>query len=247
VDAWNVAAGLARTGGAGGAIGQAFQQAELDGANGIVRAEIAEGNHRQQAQSNAFQSQAGVNAFGFGQQAAGLDVSSGRNSQAADFQAKSAQYDAERNYASSIGGELAAMGAGGAVSVGAKPVGMEPMAMTGQLGRDMQKRAGFAENQFQSFLQSGQAKLQGAYGYGATASRFQSGDGAALMGRVAERSQGMGGFIPPGGFSGGVQDASAAAYGADGSLKPQNLAAPQQGNPAPQAQHPNLGMIGAQK
>jgi hypothetical protein len=124
---------------------------------------------------------------------------------------------------------------------------MEPMAMTGQLGRDMQKRAGFAENQFQSFVQSGQAKLQGAYGYGATAGRFQSGDGAALMGRVAERSQGMGGFVGPGKFSEGVQDASNAAFGGDGSLKPGNLTAPQKGNPAPQAQHPNLGMIGAQK
>jgi hypothetical protein len=154
-------------------------------------AERTEANLRQQAMSDALQGQSSVNAWGYGQRARGLEVSSGRNSQAADFSAKSAQYDAERNYATALGGELAAMGAGGAVSVGSKPAGMEPMAMVGQLGKSMKSQAEFAGSGFQSFVASGQQKLQGMYGYDALISMYRPGNGQALM-DSAQRNSGIG-------------------------------------------------------
>ena len=245
VDAYNTGRNLAQTAGNMGAAWNSGEKARFNGAQAKIIAGLNEANFQQQAAANALQSQAGVNAFGFGQQAAGFDVSSGRNSQAADFQAKSAQYDAERNYASALGGELAAMGAGGAVSIGSKPVGMEPMAMMGQLGRDMQKRAGFAENQFQSFVQSGQAKLQGAYGYAATAGRFQSADGGALMKQLVDGASSMGQLAVPGAGGNLVKRSSEMAFGSNGSVQP--LMSPQQGNPAPVTQSPNLSLIGGPK
>jgi hypothetical protein len=145
---------------------------------------LGEGNRQQQVGHDALQAQAGVNQFGFSQQGRGLEVSSGRNSGAADFSAKSAQYDAERNMATSLGGELAAMGAGGALSIGSKPVGMEPMAMTGQLGRGMQSRAEYAGSGFLQFVQSGQSKLQGAYGYEAMSQQYRQGNGEAELTRA---------------------------------------------------------------
>jgi len=142
---------------------------------------LAEGNRQQQVGHDSLQAQAGVNQFGFSQQGRGLEVSSGRNSAGADFSARSAQYDAERNMANSLGGELAAMGAGGALSIGSKPVGLEQMAMTGQLGRGMQARAEYAGSGFLQFAQSGQAKLQGTYGYEAMAQQYRQGNGEAEL------------------------------------------------------------------
>jgi hypothetical protein len=146
-----------------------------------VLARLGESNIRQQAMHDAMQGQLGVNAFGYSQSAKGLETSSGRNSAAADFSAKSVQYDAERNYAQQLGGELAAMGAGGAVSVGSKPVGMDGMAMTGQLGKGMRSEAEFAGKGFQAFVKAGQERLQGMYGYNAMMQQYRPGDGAALM------------------------------------------------------------------
>jgi hypothetical protein len=176
-----------------GAGAAAFQidSTRLEGGIGRTMAERTEANLRQQAMSDALQGQSSVNAWGYGQRARGLEVSSGRNSQAADFSAKSAQYDAERNYATALGGELAAMGAGGAVSVGSKPAGMEPMAMVGQLGKSMKSQAEFAGSGFQSFVASGQQKLQGMYGYDALISMYRPGNGQALM-DSAQRNSGIG-------------------------------------------------------
>lgn len=165
-----------------------YGSTELEGGISRTMGERTEANIRQQAMSDALQGQSSVNAWGYGQRARGLEVSSGRNSQAADFSAKSAQYDAERNYASALGGELAAMGAGSAVSVGSKPVGMEPMAMVGQLGKSMKSQAEFAGSGFQSFVASGQQKLQGMYGYDALISMYRPGNGQALMDRAQDHA-----------------------------------------------------------
>jgi len=207
-----------------------------------LQSSLSDGNIRQQAQHDAFQGQAGVNSFGFGQQAAGLDASSGKNSAAADFSAKSAQYDAERNMATSLGGEMAAMGAGGALSIGSKPVGMEPMAMTGQLGRAMQQKAGFAESGFQAFVKSGQDKLQGVYGYSAMMSQYRPGDGAALLSRVAAGATMT--FNPTNNLERSAADAIKQTYGADGSLKPTELVSSQNGKPPANPKHPHIGLIG---
>lgn len=176
-----------------------FQILSQDLSGGVERAmaERTEGNIRQQAMSDALQGQSSVNAWGYGQRARGLEVSSGRNSQAGDFSAKSAQYDAERNFATALGGELAAMGAGNAVSVGSKPVGMEPMAMVGQLGKSMKSQAEFAGNGFQAFVASGQQKLQGMYGYDALISMYRPGNGQALMDRAMQHSSSGGALINP--------------------------------------------------
>jgi hypothetical protein len=181
--------------------------ANLDLGTTKALGESTERNIRQQAMSDALQGQAGVNSFGYGQRARGLEVSSGRNSAAADFSAKSAQYDAERNMATSLGGELAAMGAGGALSIGSKPVGMEPMAMVGQLGKGMKGQAEFAGSGFQAFVASGQQTLQGMYGYDSMMARYRPGDGKAMMDRAMSHT------VPTGGLLAGTRAANSAFGG----------------------------------
>jgi hypothetical protein len=211
-----------------------------------TQAGLQEGNIRQQAQHDAFQGQAGVNSFGFGQQAAGFEASSGKNAAAADYSAKSAQYDAERNMASSLGGQLAVEGAPGVLSIGPKPVGMEPMAMVGQLGKGMQQKAGFAETGFQQFVKAGQDKLQGVYGYQAMMSQFRPGDGAALMQRVvngASDNQGRWLGNPTQKMENVAQQQVQQRFGADGTMKPEDLRSSKSG-PAPKSPpHPNSGLI----
>jgi hypothetical protein len=199
-----------------------------------TQAALGEQNLRYQAMHDALQGQAGVNQFGFSQQGRGLEASSGRNSAAADYSAKSAQYDAERNMATSLGGELAAMGAGGALSIGSKPVGMEPMAMTGQLGKGMQERAQFAENGFQKFVSSGQQKLQGMYGYDAMMSHFKPGNGRALLDSVNAGAD----YRPANPTPSGAITGSQNRFNPDGTMKSNEL-----GGAIP-ARHPGLGTIG---
>jgi hypothetical protein len=210
-------------------------KAGWDASMARTQAALGEENLRYQAMHDGFQGQAGVNQFGFSQQGRGLEAASGRNSAAADFSGRSAQYDAERNMATSLGGELAAMGAGGALSIGSKPVGMEPMAMTGQLGRGMQERAQFAENGFQKFVNSGQQKLQGMYGYDAMMSHFKPGDGRALLDRV--NSGANYGPADPSDLSRG-RAGSQNRFNPNGTMKDSEL-----GGAIPN-RHPNLGVIG---
>lgn len=250
VSNWNrvaeTANGLKQNGAATLGLFNSAGKAAWDQSMAETQAGLQEGNIRQQAQHDAFQGQAGVNSFGFGQQAAGFEASSGKNAAAADYSAKSAQYDAERNMASSLGGELAAMGAGGALSIGSKPVGMEPMAMVGQLGKGMQQKAGFAETGFQQFVKAGQDKLQGVYGYQAMMSQFRPGDGAALMQRVvngASDNQGRWLGNPTQKMENVAQQQVQQRFGADGTMKPEDLRSSKSG-PAPKSPaHPNSGLI----
>jgi hypothetical protein len=111
---------------------------------------------------------------------------------------------------------------------------MEPMAMTGQLGKGMQERAQFAENGFQKFVSSGQQKLQGMYGYDAMMSHFKPGNGRALLDSVNAGAD----YRPANPTPSGAITGSQNRFNPDGTMKSNEL-----GGAIP-ARHPGLGTIG---
>lgn len=163
---------------------------------------LAEGHRQQQVGHDALQTQAAVTQNGHNQHGKGHEVASSRNSAAAGYLAQSAQQTAERDVVATLSGELAAIGAGGAVLVGPKPVGLDGMSRDGQLGPSLQAQAEYAERGFMQFVTAGQNELQAAYGYQQVAQQYAQGNGDVELQKMpfwARAAQAIGDALSAGG------------------------------------------------
>jgi hypothetical protein len=153
----------------------------MDAGTTIGGAQIAEWNRQQQAVSEGIQSQARMDSLGFGMAAQGFNNAAGKASAGAEYKGKEAEYEATRNFANQVGGTLSAIGAGGAVSVGNKPMGLEGMAMAGQLGKSMKRAAEWSGGEYQSFVAGKKSQLDQNYGRDAITGTYRPGDPATMI------------------------------------------------------------------